>query len=201
MNSFTGSSKKFLISATTIWKYIYIYSVAAFHILLFTCYEVIIYLKTLSFIGKVPQGSTVKKFRKCLKTLLHGCFSHALLCYVSVMPLLVVKFYQEIFYKSHLSNVSRQLLLKSPQNNQSFLIQSKVSKHYRIYGIFSNFLCILLLPFNFLGITWESQKSWWVIFQAFTEPKIQNLFSSWHHGAASQIYWLRYKQTSRFELL
>ena len=140
--------------------YIYIYSVAAFHILLFTCYEVIIYLKTLSFIGKVPQGSTVKKFRKCLKTLLHGCFSHALLCYVSVMLLLVVKFYQEIFYKSHLSNVSRQLLLKSPQNNQSFLIQTKVSKHYRIYGIFSNFLCILLLPFNFLGITWESQKSW-----------------------------------------
>ena len=31
------------------------------------------------------------------------------------------------------------------------------------------------------------------IFQAFTEPKIQNLLSGGHHGAASEIYWLRYK--------
>ena len=100
-----------------------------------------------------------------------SCISHAIAS-GKVLPR-VVKFYWEIFYKSHLSNVSRRLLLKSPQNNQSFLIQSKVSKHYGIYGIFSNFLCILLLPFNFLGITWESQKSWWVIFQAFTEPRIQ----------------------------
>ena len=56
----------------------------------------------------------------------------------------VVKFYREIFYESRSSNTSRRLLLKLPGNNQSFLIQSKVSKHYRIffYGISSNFLCI-----------------------------------------------------------
>ena len=105
------------------------------------------YLKALSFIGKVPQGLPVKKFRKCLKKLLNGCFS-LVLCCVSVMLVLVVKFYQEIFYKSCFSNTSRRLLLKLPRNNQSFLIQLKVSKHYCIsfYRIFSNFLCILLLP-------------------------------------------------------
>ena len=32
------------------------------------------YLKALSFIGKAPRGLTVKNFRKCLKTLLNGCF-------------------------------------------------------------------------------------------------------------------------------
>ena len=30
-------------------------------------------------------------------------------------------------------------------------------------------------------------------FQAFTEPKIQNLPPGGHHGTASEIYWLRYK--------
>ena len=31
------------------------------------------------------------------------------------------------------------------------------------------------------------------MFQAFPEPKIQNLSSGAHHCAASKIYWLRYK--------
>ena len=100
-----------------------------------------------SFTGKVTQGLMLKKFRKCLKTLLNSSFSHSSLCHVSVMLLLVVKFYREIFYKSCFSNMSRQLLLKLLRNNQSFLIQLKVSKHYRVpfYGFFSNLLCILLL--------------------------------------------------------
>ena len=51
--------------------------------------------------------------------------------------------------------------------------------------------------FNFLGITWEKAKGpGEFIFQAFTEPKIQNLSSGRHHGAASQIYSLRYKTLS-----
>ena len=79
----------------------------------------------------------------------------------------VVKFYQEIFLKTRFSNKSRRLLLKLPRNNQSFLIQSKVCKHYRIsfYGIFSNIQCILLLPSvliflvlfspHFSGLKWK----------------------------------------------
>ena len=72
-----------------------------------------------------------------------SCINHAS---GKVLPR-VVKFYQEIFYKSRFSHKSRRLLLKLPRNNQSFLIQSKVCKHYRIsfYGIFSNIQCILLL--------------------------------------------------------
>ena len=51
--------------------------------------------------------------------------------------------------------------------------------------------------FNFHGITWERAKgSGEFIFQAFTEPKIQNLSFGGHHGAASQIYVLRYKTLS-----
>ena len=119
-------------------------------------------MKAWSFIGKVAQGLTVIKFRKCLKTLLIGCFSHTLLCHVSVMLVIVVKFYQKIFYESCFSNSSRRLLLKLPRNNQSFLIQSKVSKHYPIsfYGFFKNFLCMLLLPSvlfipHFSGMKWK----------------------------------------------
>ena len=108
------------------------------------------YLKALSFIGKVPQGLPVKKFRKCLKKLLNGCFSLVLLCCVSVMLVLVVKFYQEIFYKSCFSNTSRRLLLKLPRNNQSFLIQLKVSKHYCIsfYRIFFKLFVHIITTFS-----------------------------------------------------
>ena len=117
-------------------------------------------------------GLTVKNFRKCLKTLLNGCFlnqfSKEFVCgfflkngikknclwwciVVScinhasgkVLPRLV-ECYQEIFYASCFSNTSRWLLLKLPRNNQLFLIQSKVSEHQWIsfYGIFSNFIYI-----------------------------------------------------------
>ena len=47
--------------------------------------------------------------------------------------------------------------------------------------------------FNFLGITWRVKHPGEFKFQAFTEPKIQNLPSSGYNCAASKIYWLHYK--------
>ena len=83
--------------------------------------------------------------QQLLTLVIVSCISHAIAS-GKVLPR-VVKFYREIFYKSCFSNMSRQLLLKLLRNNQSFLIQLKVSKHYRVpfYGFFSNLLCILLL--------------------------------------------------------
>ena len=54
------------------------------------------------------------------------------------------------------------------------------------------------IKFNFLGIIWESKRSWGAHFQAFREPKIQNL--------ATMVPTLKYTgfiffQISRFELL
>ena len=43
---------------------------------------------------------------------------------------------------------------------------------------------------NFLGVIWESKRSWRADFQAFREPKIQNFGN---HGATSGIYWVYYK--------
>ena len=44
--------------------------------------------------------------------------------------------------------------------------------------------------FNFLGLNWESKRSWKAHFQAFREPKIQNFGN---HVAISDIYWVHYK--------
>ena len=58
----------------------------------------------------------------------------------------VVKFYQEIFHKICFSNKLRQVLLKLPRNNQSFLIQLQVAEHHCMsYWIFPNFSCVLIL--------------------------------------------------------
>ena len=132
------------------------------------------YLRARSFLGKVPLGLTVKKNQKIFKNTAERllltrvvvlCISDASTS-GKILPR-VVKFYREILYESRSSNTSRRLLLKLPGNNQSFLIQSKVSKHYRIffYGISSNFLCILLLPSvlvflvlfspHFSGLKWK----------------------------------------------
>ena len=43
--------------------------------------------------------------------------------------------------------------------------------------------------FNFLGIIWESKRSWRAHFQTFREPKIK-IFSN--HVAASEMYWVHY---------
>ena len=81
---------------------------------------------------------------------------------------------------------------------------SKVLWNYYWYLIYSTMIRILLLclvdteesfrndnaKLNFLGVIWESKRSWRVHFQPFREPKIQNFGN---HGATSGIYWVYYK--------
>ena len=105
------------------------------------------------------------KIRKCLKTLLA---EQLLLTRIIVSSIsLVVKFCREIFCRSCFSNTSRWLFLKLSRNNHSFLIQLNVSEHHHIwlYGFFSNFSYMLLLPSvltflvcfspNFSGLKWK----------------------------------------------
>ena len=117
----------------------------------------------------------MKNFRKCLKTLLNGCFSkqHSKEFFRSfllkngitktilfVVPRRcvayshasgkvlagVVKFYREIFYKSRFYKRIKTAASEITKKQQSFLTRSQVAEHHCIsYRIFSNFSCVLLL--------------------------------------------------------
>ena len=72
INSFTGSSNTNLKFQQQLYDRIYFQRLLSY----FTFYMLWgDYLEALSFIEKVSRGLTVKKFRKCLKTLLNDCFS------------------------------------------------------------------------------------------------------------------------------